>query len=411
MRLATPVLLFLLAAACGDSGGKQEWSDWRKNKKTKEFKVPVRTAAPGRGAVEDWVEGQANLESDRRAMILAEVDGRIVEQARDLGDEIGAASDGDDPYLLARIDDRDLILAVREAEIRVQQEQGRLEELTVDLARSERALDTSRLEAEEAAAALKRTTSGIKDGAITYEEHEKALFAEKVARAKVGGIEAELEKAKVAKSLGAVQVEDAKVALERAQVALEKARLLAPFAGVVSFCDVNVGQRVRVGDHLYTVEDPSRLVVYADVPVRQANRVKKGNAVRILSSAAPEATDGRVALVAPTVDSEAGTVRVKIAVDPKPGFRPGLFVNLRIVVEQRADALVVPKRAVLHDDETGTYVFVVRDGKAKRVDIRTGYETEEQIEVAEGIAESDAVVVDGQDTLTDDAVVELLGAE
>jgi multidrug resistance efflux pump len=355
------------------------------------------------------VETQANLESDHRAMILAEVDGRIVEQCRDLGDRVGEARDGDDPYLLARIDDRDLLLAQKKAEIAVREQKGRLKELAVEQLRTERALEQSKLEAEEAAAALRRTTSGIKDGAITYEEHEKALFAEKVARSKVSGIEAELEKTKVAQTLGAVAIEDAEVELERAGVALEKARLRAPFDGVVTFCEVNVGQRVRVGDHIFTVEDPSRLVVYAEFPVRQANRISKGNTVRVLSSAAPAPTTGTVVLVAPTVDSAAGTVRVKVAVDPRPGFRPGLFVTLRIVVEQREDALTVPKRAVLHDDETGAYLFVVRDGKAARVGIRTGYETEEAIEVAEGIAEQDEVVVDGQDTLTPDATVEILG--
>jgi len=400
------VLLSLLLAACGIPGNG-DWGTFEK-KDEEEFKVPVETARPGRGKVEDWVESQANLESDNRAMILAEIDGRVVEQSRDLGDEVGAARNGEDPFLLARIDDRDLKLAVREAEIAVKEQKNRLRELEVEHARIEQALAQAKLEAEEAAAALKRTTIGIEDGAITYEEHEKAQFAEKVARAKVGGIEAELDKSDVAQTLGAVLVEDAEVGLERARVALEKARLVAPFDGVVSFCDVHVGQRVRVGDHLYTIEDPSRLVVHAEIPVRQAYRVRAGNPVHVSSSAVPEAATGRVALVAPTVDSEAGTVRVKVAIDPAPGYRPGLFINLRIVVEQRGNALVVPKRAVLHDDETGPYLYVVREGKAARVDVETGYETEDRIEIAAGLAESDEVVVDGQDTLTDGALVEIL---
>ncbi len=412
MRVAGAALILALVA-CGGDSKKDHWGSWKTNK---DFKIPVRVAKPKRDTVEDWVETQANLESNRRAMILAEVDGRIVAQIGDLGDHVGQArvgneTDGTDPYLLALIDDRDLRLGLKEAEIKVKEMEGRLEEFKVDQSRAERQLEQAVLEAEQAAATLKRLTSGIQDGAITAEEHETAMFAEKVARAKVATTEAALDKAKVTVKLGAILLQDARVKFERSQVSLERTQVRAPFDGVISYSNVHIGQRVRVGDHLYTVEDPSQLVVYGEVPVRQANRVARGNTVWILSSATPAPTTARVVRVAPTVDSESGTVRVKVAVDAKAGFRPGLFVNIRITVESRENALVIPKRAVLQDDETGAYVFVIREDKAKRLDIKTGYETAEFVEVIEGIDADDDVVIEGQDTLIDDATVRIIGDE
>jgi len=416
MRIATILLCAFfwasfwatLLTACGDSGGASSDGEWGKKKESgDEFKVPVQVQKPGRGKVEDWVETQANLESDRRAMILAEINGRVMQQHRELGDRIGAAENGSDPFLLATIDDRDLRLALREAVIKVKEIKGRLAELKVDSSRSERSLEQSKLEAEEAAAILRRTSNGIADGTITAEEHESAQFAEKVAHAKVRASEASLEKTRLEVELGAVLVEDAQVKQERAEVALEKTQLRAPFEGVVSHCEIHVGERVRVGDHLYTVEDPTRIVVYGEIPVREANRIKPGNEVHIGSSALPHMTTGRVDLIAPTVDAEAGTIRVKISIDPKPGFRPGLFVTMRIVVETRENALVVPKRAVLHDDETGPYLFVIKEDKARRVRIRTGFESSAVIEVVEGVDPEDDVVVEGQDTVSDEADVEI----
>lgn len=401
-----------VVACGGDSKGGKDggWGDWKK-KKNKDFKIPVRVAKPGHDTVEDWVETQANLESDRRVMILAEVDGRIVSRQCDVGDRVGKGADGADPFLLARIDDRDLKLGFKEAEIKVKEVEGRLEELKVEQSRSERQLDQAVLESEQAAATLKRMTSGVADGAITAEEHETSVFAEKVSRAKVAATDAALDKAKVAVTLGAVLVEDAKVKLERAQVSLERTQIRAPFDGVISECNVHFGERVRLGDHLFTVEDPSQLVVYGEVPVRQANRVAVGNSVSILSSATAAPTNGRVIRVAPTVDSESGTVRVKIAVDAKAGFRPGLFVDIRITVESRKNAMVIPKRAVLQDDETGAYVYLIREGKAVRIDVKTGYETAVLAEVTAGIDADDDVVIEGQDTLTDDADVRIIGDE
>ena len=313
--------------------------------------------------------------------------------------------------LLARIDDRDLKLALREASIKLKEMQGRRRELEVDLDRARRTLEQTKLEAEEAESILRRTTSGIADGTITGEEHESAQFKAKVARAKVSTIESDVEKMKLEQELGAIAIEDAEAKEERARVALEKAQLRAPFSGVVSYAKVNVGERVRIGDHLYTVEDPSQIVVYGEIPVRQANRIRRGNPVHIGSSALPHTTKGVVELVAPTVDSAAGTIRVKMTVEPKEGFRPGLFVSIRIVVETRKDALVVPKRAVLHDDETGAYIFVVRgegdEAKAHRVDIETGFGREDVIEVVKGVEPADRIVVEGQDTVTHEALVEV----
>jgi membrane fusion protein (multidrug efflux system) len=221
------------------------------------------------------------------------------------------------------------------------------------------------------------------------------------------GSHAALDKAKVALSLGKVDVEAARVSQQRAEVAKEKTVVVSPLPGVVTQCNVRVGERVRVGDLLYRVEDLSSLVLHADIPVRQAHRIRAGNAVRISSTATPGDTTGEVILVAPTVDRESGTVSVKIAVEEAPGFRPGLFVTVRVVVARRKDALVVPKHAVLHDDEEGAYLFVVRDDRAARVPVETGFERERLIEIVRGLESGAEVVVEGQDTLTPDSKVEI----
>ena len=112
-------------------------------------------------------------------------------------------------------------------------------------------------------------------------------------------------------------------------------------------------------------------------------------------------------MVAPTVESASGTVTVKIRVEPEAGYKPGLFVTLRIVVETRSNALIVAKRAVMHDDEDGAFLYVIEDGKAKRVVVTTGYERNEMIEIVEGVSEDAQVVIEGQDTLADGATVEI----
>jgi multidrug efflux pump subunit AcrA (membrane-fusion protein) len=309
--------------------------------------------------------------------------------------------------LLARLDDRELRLALEEAEVGVRDAEGRVRELELGSKLADREAEQAEVTLREAEAAFARASEGVKDGTISIEEHERATFARNLAQKKVETAEAAVEKGKVALELGAVAVERAKAVRDRAAVLLERATIRSPIAGVVTLCNVREGERVRTGEVLYKVEEPDTLVVYGNLPVRDAARVEAGDAVTVESSAAAGEARGKVVLVAPTVDRDSGTVRVKAEIEPAPGFHPGLFVTVRIVVTTREAALVVPRRAILHDDEEGPYLFVVREGKAARVPVKTGFEGEGVLEV-EGIGEEDEILVEGQDTVTDGAAVEVL---
>jgi len=395
-----PVLLAF--AACG--GAPPE----RKPART-DTPLPVRAELPSHSPVSDIVETQAALETDRHVTVYAEVDGKVLLKARDLGDRVGEEPDGgEDPMLLAKLDDRELKLALKEADVDLKNAEGRVRELEIENKQADRELEQAEVGLREAEAIFGRTSEGIKDGTISVEEHERSTFAKNLAQKKVEAAQAAVEKGSVALELGGVAVERARAVRDRAAVSLERATIRSPLAGVVTLSNVREGERVKTGDVLFKVEDPGSLVLYGNLPVRDAARVEPGDPVTLESSAADGEAKGRITLVAPTVDRESGTVRVKAEVEPRKGFRPGLFVTMKIVVDTRANALVVPRRALLHDDEDGPYLFVVRDGHAARVLVRTGFEGEGVLEV-EGIGETDPVIVEGQDTVADGSLVEVLG--
>jgi len=395
--------LLLVVAACGRPGEAVPTGE--NGEKKSAPPLPVRTIAPARGEVEAVIQTQATLESDRRADLAAEIEGRVERRLRDVGDRVGG--DGEDALLLARLERRELALATKEAEVRLRDKRVRIEEQDLARAQAERDVEQARVQLAEAASVLARTTSGMADGTISREEHERATFAKSLAESRLLSSEAALEKAQVTLRLGAIAVEEAEIALARAEEGERKALVRSPIPGVVTLCNLREGERVRVGDLLYRVEDPSSLVLYAQVPAREAARVVEGNLVLVGSSAAPATTAGKVLLVAPTIERDSGTVRCKIGVEPAAGFKPGLFVNVRIIVERRAGALVVPKRCVLHDGDEGTYLFTIEEGKAVRRLVRTGLESGDGLEIVEGVEEGSAVVVEGQDTLTHGASVEI----
>ena len=406
------LLLFALAAACGqkpDAGdGKGGDGGPDADEEKPEFALPVRAIAPVRAEVEAIVESQATLESDVFAEVVAEIEGRVVQRLRDVGDRVGSGLGGEDTLLLAQLDDRELKVAFREAEIAIEEKNVRIRELTLAREQAQREHEQAQVAEAEAEAARKRTSTGIVDGTISKEEHEKATFALDLARTKVAVAAAAVQQADVALELGNVAVRQAELARDRAKLNLDRTALRSPIEGIVTRCDVQPGERVKPSEAVYRIEDPRQLVVYGNLPVRQSSRVRVGNLVRISSSAMEAATTGRVVRIAPTVDPASGTIRVKIAVKSAAGYKPGLFVTIRVVVEVRAKALTVPKRAVLHDDAEGSYLFLVENDVAKRVLVDTGYEKSGRVEILKGVAADALVVVEGQDTLTDGARVERL---
>jgi len=85
-------------------------------------------------------------------------------------------------------------------------------------------------------------------------------------------------------------------------------------------------------------------------------------------------------------------------------LRPGLFVRVRLIFEQRNNVLLIPEQAVVPDSKA-PYVYRIVDGKAKRAPIKTGLRRDGQVEVIEGLSAGDEVVTAGQLKLRDGAAV------
>ena len=462
-------ITFLCLGACfsGQDGSK----DWGGSSEEPVF--PVRLAAPSRTEVEDYVRTNQTLEADRRVEVRAEVDGTVLERLKDRGDPVGEGTNGDDPLLLALLDDRELGFAFEEARIKEKDARGKLRELDLAVRVVREKHELAQVTAQETKTFLERAQQGIDDGTVSQSVYDRADFAHKLATEKIDTSAAEIERAQVELELGRVAIEASQIAVQKAAYQKDKARIRSTQSGVVTYCGIRVGQRVSKGDRLYEIADPQSLVAFARIPVRDAVRVRQGNTVIVESRTTGAHSTGKVLRVAPTVDPNAGTVEIKIAVTPAEGLSPGLYVAFRIVVGRKADATVVPKRAVLHDEDRGPYVFLidekeerrdvtpgeergddivikkglgktdfVKDGahpvrirekddtvlmpkrllqrddrgayvtvverRGRRAPVTLGYEREEWIEVTEGLETTDRVVVEGQDTLTDRAKVEIL---
>ena len=205
-------------------------------------------------------------------------------------------------------------------------------------------------------------------------------------------------------SLNALRVAQANVALAEARLA--KTQIRAPFGGVIGIRQVSVGDYVKEGQDLVSLEDIAALKVDFRLPEVMLTDLKRGQTVEVASDAMPNRTyAATLEAIDPLVDQNGRAVILRARLKNTEGqLRPGMFVRTRLILEERANALTVPEEALMPSGAE-QYVYKVVDGKATRVQVKTGLRRGSQVEVTQGLQAGDVVVTAGQIKLRDGAAV------
>ena len=241
------------------------------------------------------------------------------------------------------------------------------------------------------------------------------------AEAQVRKLEANYSRARTLaaqKMVSANDLDQLKYDLENARAVWNMARLelsytdvVAPISGTIASRSIKPGNFVQINTPIFRIVDNSRLEATLNVPERDLETLKAGLPVSLQVDALPgKAFAGKVDRIAPVVDAGSGTFRVVCAFEGGGLLQPGMFGRIRIDYDQRADALVIPRTALL-DDEDDPAVFVARGGKAARVSVKLGYMDGEWAEVLAGLKPGDQVVTAGKVALREGSAVQVLGAQ
>ena len=207
-------------------------------------------------------------------------------------------------------------------------------------------------------------------------------------------------------------LDEARLKLKRAKIELEHAIIGAPFAGYVSEVVVDRSDFVNKGDVVARVVSLDRLRLEMDVLETEIRHIRLGARAEIELAALPmQAVSGRVVSVNPTIDAERRTCRVLIEIDnPDRAVRPGMFADVRVEVARYEDRLLVPREALLARADRKV-VFVYEGGRAKWRYVETGEETDEMVEVREGLAARDTLITAGHFNLAHNAQVSIVNEE
>ncbi len=193
--------------------------------------------------------------------------------------------------------------------------------------------------------------------------------------------------------------------LDQTQDLLAEYTVKAPFDGTILSRGADAGQVVNNSTALFLLANLTTLHGEASVDELYASEVRRGLAVKARPAGHAQPIDGEVIYVSPRVDASTGgrLVRVSLPGAGELNLPVGLTVMLNIVVDERADAITVPRSALIGDDEPA--VYVIEDGKAVRRDVQYIDWPSERLMVTDGLSGGETLILDSNLVKAEGALV------
>jgi RND family efflux transporter MFP subunit len=360
--------------------------------------LPVKVATAQKGDLIMTLKSPGEAFTERKITIKAEVSGEVKNLY---------AAEG------KHVRDNDLLLAIDDTRYRLNLEKW---EATRLKSLSEMFLESQYAASEQATAVpagaldrLKAAQSDFEKAAIAYEkgvlardEYEKVRKTYEMALIEAGRKKDEI----MATSKNLTQTD---IDIKLAQMDLDKTRILAPYAGIITDVKVSPGEHIEAGRELFTLVDLGRIKVKAKVLESEIGKMKAGREVDLRFSAYPgKVFKGTVEAVSPVVNADDKTCSVFITMgNPTEEIKPGMHAEVEIAAEIFNNRLLVPQEAVLVRGGR-KLVFVVEGDLAKWRYVEIGLENERYAEILDGVKEGEPVITEGHFTLAHDARVSVV---
>jgi membrane fusion protein (multidrug efflux system) len=295
------------------------------------LRVKVHRVAPGR--LTERLVTTGTVRANEYVDIVSEISGKISAIYFEEGSRVAAGE------LLLKIDDSEL------------------------LAERQRAI--YRVELAERAEA--RQQELLEEGVISRENYDVALGELNVLRAELQLIEAQLLKTEIR----------------------------APFGGVIGLRWVSPGSYLSSQTRIASLHDLDPVKLDFTVPEKYSALLRTGDEIAFAVEGSDRHFPGKIYAVEPSVDAATRSLRVRARCPNSDGaLVPGSFANVDLVLRSIPDALTVPSIAVI-PELGGKKVFVYDDGTAQPRPVETGIRSENTVQITDGLAEGDLVIITG----------------
>lgn len=204
-------------------------------------------------------------------------------------------------------------------------------------------------------------------------------------------------------ALAEFRTTEAQIRLVEAQI--DKTVLKAPFSGVIGLRKVSKGAYVSPTSEIAQLVNTNQLKLDFSLPEKYATKVNNNEIVHISIDGDSSRYEARVYAIEPMIEASTRTVRVRALVDNSSNkLIPGLFVNIIFPLETLNEAILIPTEALI-PIQNGKMVFVMKDGKARQIQVNSGARSLDRVLITEGLFVGDTLLTSGVMSLRDGSTV------
>jgi len=316
----------------GNQRGQNNWEDFQQ----KEIKIPVETSNTKRNTLYAFYTGTASLYAENKTEVAAKTGGQVIRLNVEEGDQVRSGQ------VLLQIESERLQLEVKRA-------QANFDKITQDINRKQDLYEQK---------------------LIPRDSFESLRY----------------------------DMQSAEAALALAKLDLSHTRVKSPISGVISARTVQRGNIVGGNQVVFEVTSLSTLQADLYVPERELASIQLGQKAQVNFDALPgsQHLEAKIKRISPVIDAKTGTFKTTLEINNKEGFlKPGMFGRFRVVFDERADVMTLPRTAIIEIDSERSIFHVVND-QAKKIVITTGFENDGIVEVLSGLDGTEAIVTLGQ---------------
>jgi RND family efflux transporter MFP subunit len=358
--------------------------------------VSVQVKLPDQSDLSRQVDLPGSIEALEEVTLYAKTAGYLKWIKVDIGDRVRKGQ------VLAEIDVPEMTPEYKGAEAEIERARANVMNAQAESERAKAELELKKITYER----LKSIRDEDRD-VMPQQQVDEAKAQFDVARAMVNVAESKIKVA---------QGEAAKAEAVRARLSalMEYTKIQSPFDGVVTKRYVDPGALIQHASSqtnvspVVTVARMETLRIFVDVTEPDVPFIKRGIPVTLTVDAMPGKTyQGACTRFATALDPKTRTMRTEIDIPNRDGaLRPGMFGRVRLALERRKNALTVPAGALISEGGQ-TYVYTVENGKARRVEVKTGFDDGIRVEVTGGLTGAEPVIVTGKGAVKDGAPVKI----
>lgn len=369
--------------------------------------TPVEVVETSKGNLKEERTYTGKVIADKEVMVVSKAMGTVETLNVKLGQ---AVKEGQTLFV---VEQDDIRKNIQQAQLGVEAASSGVRQAESSIGSAKVSLNTAKENAENAKLNLERNQTLYEEGAVSKSQLEQMELSYSSANSQYESAKTGVVQAEIGLEQSRNQLNQAKLSLSQAQDALDNTIVKAPISGVITTLNVKRGQIVTSSELAAMIVDPNDLYIELDVAENIVNKLKVGQEVEaIVSAASEESVKSKIDYISSTADPQSKLYLVKVKINNKGNLiKPGMSSDVILGTEEIKDIIFINRDAILKDADENSYVYITDGEKAIKKIVEEGKTLDDFTEIKSGIEIGDKLIIKGQHYIEDGSLVKIVGGE